>query len=166
MELPLVLLLDNVRSTHNVGAILRTAEAAGLVKVVLCGLTPTPIRPRDERLPHVSQRAHEAIAKTALGAEKYVAWQYAEDAALAVKDFKQHGYKVYALEQAPGSTSLFDWQPRFPAVLTLGHEVDGTSRELLKLADDVVEIPMYGHKESLNVSVAAGVALYHLRLTI
>ena len=114
-------------------------------------------------MPHVAERAQAALAKTALGAENYVSWQFAAEAVVAVDDYKNRGYTIYALEQTATSSPLFQCRPRFPALLVLGHETAGVSQELLALADEVVEIPMAGRKESLNVSVAAGIALYSFR---
>ena len=163
MKMPLTLLTHDVRSAHNIGAILRTIDAVGAAEVVLCGLTPTPKRPDDARLPHVIARAEAALAKTALGAQQSVSWQYQADAVAAARQYKQRGYHVYALEQAAGSLSLFEWQPRFPALLIVGNELTGLKPDLLDLADAVVEIPQFGNKESLNVATAAGIALYAAR---
>lgn len=162
MKLPITLVLDHVRSAHNVGAIFRTAEAVGASQIITCGLTPHPKIAQDERLPHVAERTHHAIAKTALGAERSVPCRHMADAQAALDYLRADGLTIYALEQSPGAISVFDWQPRLPCAIMLGHERSGISDQILKQADQTIEIPQYGAKESLNVAVAAGVALYHL----
>ncbi|HSX48365.1 MAG TPA: TrmH family RNA methyltransferase [Candidatus Nanoarchaeia archaeon] len=157
-----VVLLDNVRSAVNVGAIWRTAEAAGVTKLVLTGITPHPAITSDQRLPYVVARDEAQLAKTALGAEKTLAFEYYEDSLEAIRHLKQSGYKVCAIEQIEGSTSLLGWQPESHVVLVLGTEVNGLSEDVLSVCDEIVEIPMFGRKESLNVSVAAGIILYNL----
>ena len=159
MQLPLTLVLGNIRSAHNVGAILRTAAAFDVKKVVLCGLTPTPPRPNDTRLPHVVERAMRAINKTALGAAESISWQYQPDIVEYVLGLKQ---PVFALEQSPDSTSLLSWRPTLPLALVVGSETLGVDPAVLKAATGIIEIPMPGHKESLNVAVATAIATYHL----
>jgi len=161
-KLPVVILLDNVRSAYNVGSIFRTADAVGLQIVVCCGYTPYPVIKDDPRPQFEADKTTALIAKTALGAETNVSCLRFEDSADAVVLFRAQGYQIVALEQADRTTSLFSFAPKFPLVLTLGHEVSGHDQSLLSLADEVVEIPMVGKKESLNVSVAAGIALYQL----
>lgn len=157
-----ILITNNIRSAHNVGSLLRTADAAGVEKVIFTGITPYPKRAGDTRLPHIAEGAHKQISKTALGAEATVKWEYFADIAEAINVLKRQNYQIVALEQAPNSTPLFNWQPKFPVALIIGHEVTGVEKSVLELCDQIVEIPQYGSKESLNVSVAAGVALYHL----
>jgi 23S rRNA (guanosine2251-2'-O)-methyltransferase len=159
MQLPLTLVLDDVRSAHNVGAILRTAAAFDVKKVVLCGLTPTPPRLHDSRLPHVVDRALRAINKTALGATELLSWEYQPDVVAYTSKLKQ---PLYVLEQAEQSTSLLSWRPTLPLALVVGSETQGVNPAVLTAAAGVIEIPMPGHKESLNVSVAAAIATYHL----
>ena len=163
-SLPVVVLLDNIRSAYNVGAIFRTANGAGVEAVVCCGYTPYPLLTGDKRLKFEAEKVTDAIAKTALGSQN-LPCKHFDEARQAVEFYRSKGYQIVALEQTEDSVKLFDFQPRFPLVLTLGHEVEGTDASLLKLADTVVEIPMHGAKESLNVSVAAGIALYQLRQT-
>jgi 23S rRNA (guanosine2251-2'-O)-methyltransferase len=146
--LPVTVLLDNVRSAYNTGAFLRTADAAGCQKVYLCGITG---RPPDA-----------GIAKTALGAEETVAWEYWSDPLMAVRELRGRGYEIAAIETSVPSVDLFDWRPAFPVCLLVGHEVDGVRQELLELCDTRVRIPMLGRKHSLNVATAGGVALYEL----
>lgn len=163
MQMPkLVVLLANLRSLYNVGSIMRTADAAGVEAVVCCGFTPYPEVPNDPRPAYEIRRTTAAIAKTALGAEQTVTCFYFANPAEGIKHYRMQSYRIAALEQASDAKKLFTYQPKFPMVLTLGHEVDGHNQDILKLADDIIEIPMAGHKESLNVSVAAGVAMYQL----
>lgn len=146
------LILHNIRSAQNVGAIFRTADAAGVGKIYLTGYTPTPI----DRF----GRAEAKITKTALGAEKSIPWESFKTAAPLIKKLKKEGTQVVAVEQASDSVPYTTWKPAIPLALILGNEVKGISSSLLKLCDRIVEIPMRGEKESLNVSVAAGIVLF------
>lgn len=159
----LTLLLVDIRSAHNVGSIFRTADAFGVDQVICTGITPYPTTPADSRLPHIHNKATAMIAKTALGAERTVKFDYLNDPVEAIDKFKTIGNKIYALEQNAKSVTLNKFRPEYPCVLVLGNEVKGLSRRLLDKCDEIVEIPMQGAKESLNVSVAAGIALYALR---
>lgn len=144
-----ILLLENIRSLHNVGAMFRTADGAGWGKLILCGYTGTP---PDRR-----------IEKVSLGAEEFVAWEQAPSCAQACQDLKADGYTLVALEQTDRAEDLFehDFQGEKLA-LVVGNEVEGVSEEVLELCDHHIEIPMQGQKASLNVSVAAGIAMYGL----
>jgi 23S rRNA (guanosine2251-2'-O)-methyltransferase len=145
----LTLILHNLRSSHNVGAILRTADAVGVSRVIAVGTTPYPELPHDTRPPHVRSSNTLAIAKSALGAER--------------SDLKKSGVTILGLEQAINSTDLFAFKrPNGPIALIVGPEVSGIEPEVLEICDEILEIPMHGQKESLNVSVAAGIALYQL----
>lgn len=157
-----MLLLHNIRSTYNVGAIFRTAEGFGVNKIILSGYTPYPEQPDDERLPHLRQKITQQIAKTALGAEKLVKNQYIANPIEVINSTRKKGYRIIALEQAKNSHKLPDYQTPNKYLLMLGEEVEGISPQLLRLADDIIEIPMHGQKESFNVSVATGIALYQL----
>jgi 23S rRNA (guanosine2251-2'-O)-methyltransferase len=148
-----VVVLDNIRSLYNTGSILRTADAAGVERVVLCGITPRPDQ---------GSRQRRAIAKTALGAEDSVSWEHQSDAASALRTLAADGYQLVAVETAPDAVNLFEWTPRWPVCLVFGHEVDGVSSSLAPHVDAVIRIPMLGHKRSLNVATAAGVVLYEL----
>jgi len=148
-----VVLLDNVRSLYNTGSILRTADATGVERVVLCGITPRPDQ---------GGRQRRAIAKTALGAEESVAWEYQADTETALRALAADGYHIVALETSAAAVDLFTWSPAWPLCLVLGHEREGISDELAPLLDTVIRIPMLGRKGSLNVATAAGVALYEL----
>lgn len=158
----LTLVLDNLRSCHNVGAILRTADAVGVSRVIASGTTPYPEIAGDTRPPHIRLSNTRAIAKTALGAEKTVPLTYTPDLKISLSELKTSGSQILALEQAPGSVNLLDY--RAPAdqtiVLVVGSETEGVSPAALELADTTLEIPMIGAKESLNVAVATGIALY------
>ena len=139
-------ILDNIRSRENVGSIFRTADAVGVSKIYLCGITPT--------LPH------EKISKTALGAQMYVPWEYCKQTHRLLKKFKKDKINIVGLEQTKDSKNIFKFKPKYPLALILGNEVRGLSPQILKYCNKKISIPMYGKKEILNVSVAAGVALY------
>ncbi len=146
----MIVLVHNIRSMHNVGAIFRSADAFGISEVMLSGYTPTPPRPE--------------INKTAIGAEEFVSWKYVEEGAEAVQNLKENGYYLVGLEQTTHSTPLpdFEAQAHKKMCIVVGSEVSGIDDELLPLLDECVAIPQFGHKHSLNVSVAAGVILYAL----
>lgn len=156
----IILLLHNIRSTHNVGSIFRTAEGFGVNKIILSGYTPYPTMPHDKRLPHIREKLTNQIHKTALGAEQMVPFEYIEQPNLLA--LKQAGYHIVALEQSPRSIVLRDYQSPQKIALLLGEEVHGITPELLAECDDILEIPMQGKKESFNVSVAGAIALYEL----
>ena len=161
----LVLIAHNLRSAHNVGALLRTAEGLGVRQVFLTGYTPYPLAAGDDRLPHLAQKVDKRIAKTALGAEKLVAWQYAPDINTVLAGLKKQGFAVAALEQSPYSTKLPGFQPPAKLALIAGREIEGIEPEILAVCDHVLEIPMFGRKESFNVAQAAAMSLYHLRFS-
>lgn len=147
---PLLLILENIRSMHNVGSVFRTADAFLLEGIYLCGYTPTP--------------PHRDIHKTALGATETVAWKYYKNAVEAIKDLRNADYKIWAIEQAVESISLRDFIPsaNHPIALVFGNEVSGISEEALSLCDGCIEIPQYGMKHSLNISVSAGMAVWEV----
>lgn len=163
MDRDLVIIAHNIRSTHNVGSLMRTCEGFGVKKIYLSGYTPYPQTGEEDRLPHVVRKLNQQISKTALGAEKIVDWQHTRAIEQLVSDLKSENYTIVALEQTSKSLQLNRYDPPSKVALLLGEEVDGIDKELLKLCDEAVEIPMLGKKESFNVSVAAAVALYHLR---
>lgn len=148
LRLPVAILLDNVRSMYNVGAFFRTADGAGIERLLLSGITARPPK--------------SAITKTALGAEMRVTWQPVENASETVKSLRSEGYEIAAIETSERAIDLFDWQPRFPACVLFGHEVDGLSSALLELCDTHVRIPMLGLKHSLNVASAGAIVMYEL----
>lgn len=149
-KVPLTVVLDNVRSQHNIGAVFRTADAFRLEQVILCGICCCP--------------PNQEIHKTALGAEDSVSWQYFKDTTDAVRLLRQQGYVVLAIEQAADSTMLHDLriEPDKRYAVVLGHEVWGVSQQVIDIADDCVEIPQFGTKHSLNVSVTAGIVIYEI----
>src|SRR5690606_20448343 len=120
---------------------------------------------KDNRLPHIAKRANNQIAKTALGAEESINWEYSQDVFELIDNLKSGNFRIIALEQHNTSIKLPDYNPPGKIALLLGEEINGVESELLKKCDDIVEIPMLGTKESFNVSVAAAIALYHLRFT-
>jgi tRNA G18 (ribose-2'-O)-methylase SpoU len=144
----LKILLHNVRSMHNVGAAFRSADAFGINEILISGFTPTPPRPE--------------ITKTAIGAEKHVDWQQINELQEELGELKKSGYLLVGLEQTTESVALPDYEPPSDKKICLvfGNEVTGVDDELLPLIEDFVEIPQFGHKHSLNVSVTVGVALY------
>lgn len=148
-RLPLCVVLNNIRSLHNVGSIFRTADGAGVEKLWLCGATGYP--------------PQGGIAKTALGAENHVPWEYRPDIVPLVRELKAQGYQIAVLEQTEGSIAHDAFVPKAPVCLIIGNEVTGISDELMSLCDEAVEIEMAGIKNSLNAAVAFGIAVYHLR---
>lgn len=157
------LVLDNIRSRENVGSIFRTADAAGVSKIYLCGITPRPSQYQVSSIKY--QGETDKIAKTALGAEKWVPWEYHKQTLRLLKKLRDEGLELIALEQTKDSTNIFKLKSlgSRPTALVLGNEVKGLSPEILKYCDKKISIPMYGRKESLNVSVAAGIAVYQLK---
>ncbi len=156
----IIVIAHNIRSTHNVGAIFRTAEGFGITKIILSGYTPYPKITQDPRLPHIAEKLEKQINKTALGAESIVPFEYIEYPPLEY--LKMQGYKIIALEQDPKSIPLSKYSAPEKVALLLGEEVEGITPELLAECEDIIEIPMVGKKESFNVSVATGIALYAL----
>jgi 23S rRNA (guanosine2251-2'-O)-methyltransferase len=158
----IAVILADIRSTYNVGAILRTCEGFGVIDIYVCGYTPYPLIEGDTRLPHIWEKITKDIHKTALGAERALSIHVIPDTLDAINMLREAGYTIVALEQNAHSVALPSYQPKNNVAILLGREVEGVSPELLTSCDDIVEIPMYGKKESFNVSVAAGIALYHL----
>lgn len=157
----IALIAHNIRSTHNIGAIFRTAEGFGVSKIICSGYTPYPtLGPDDPRLPHIRDKLTKQIHKTALGAETIVPFSYTN-----TPDFKalrSDGYRIVGLEQDARSVPLPLYAPSTKVALLLGEEIEGIATTLRDKCDDLIEIPMQGKKESFNVSVATGVALYAL----
>jgi 23S rRNA (guanosine2251-2'-O)-methyltransferase len=158
----IVVIAHNIRSTHNVGAIFRTSEGFGVSKIILSGYTPYPLTQGDSRLPHISRKLSDQIHKTALGAEQIVPFEYRLTPDFAT--LRADGYTIVGLEQDARSTMLPDYQSPYKVALLLGEEVEGIEQGLRQQCDDLIEIPMIGKKESYNVSVATGIALYALSL--
>jgi 23S rRNA (guanosine2251-2'-O)-methyltransferase len=162
-NISLRLILSDIRSTLNVGAILRTADASGIELVYACGYTPYPQVIDDSRPPHVADANQRAIAKTALGAERAVTVRHLPDTMSAIHEAHLEGFKIIVVEQAESSLNLYHYQLQEPSALVLGNEVIGIDTEILELADVVLELPMIGRKESLNVATTAGIVMYQLR---
>lgn len=149
MKNDFVIILPNIRSCHNVGAIFRTADAFRVGKLFLVGYTAHPPKPQ--------------IDKVSLGAETWIPWDKREELLPLITELKEEGYSIVALEEVEESMSLGEYQPKGPVALVLGNEVDGVSEDVLAQCDAIVHIPMLGKKRSLNVSVAAGVAMHAIR---
>ncbi len=151
-----ILIIDNVRSAHNVGSMFRTSDGAGVTRIVLVGYTPAPI----DRF----GRAQAEIVKTSLGASAMIPWEQkgsGEEILALIDELKQEGFTIVSLEQTPSSVSLYDFPVPEKVAYIVGNEIDGVSTELLEVSDIVVDIPMAGEKESLNVGVATGIVLFH-----
>ena len=148
LRLPVALLLDNIRSMYNVGAFFRTADGAGVERLLLSGITARPPK--------------SAITKTALGAENRVLWQSVADPKSEIESLRSAGYEIAAIETSDRALDIFEWKPRFPVCVLFGHEVDGLSKDLLELCDTHVRIPMLGLKHSLNVASAGAIVMYEL----
>jgi len=156
----IIVIAHNIRSTHNVGAIFRTAEGFGVKKIILSGYSPYPRIANDTRLPHISEKLTLQIHKTALDAEEMVPFEYQEVPPLV--ELKAAGYRIVGLEQEDRSINLADYSAPEKIALLIGEEVHGIEAELLAQCEDILEIPMVGKKESFNVSVATGIALFSL----
>ncbi len=149
-KLPLTVVLDNVRSLNNIGSVFRTSDAFRVEHIALCGITATP--------------PHREIHKTALGAEESVDWSYHEETAVCVKELKERGYRVYAVELAHESLKLDKDTVATdrPIALVFGNEIEGVQEEVMSLCDGFLEIPQYGTKHSLNVSCAAAIVIWEI----
>ena len=156
----IIIIAHNIRSTHNVGAIFRSSDGFGVSKIILSGYTPYPTILNDTRLPHISRKLTDQIHKTALGAEEIIPFEYQEHPDIAT--LKDAGYTIVGLEQDQRSVMLQHYKPPEKIALLLGEEVEGITLDMRQLCDDLVEIPMVGKKESFNVSVASGFAVYAL----
>lgn len=149
-KMPVVIVLDDVRSAYNVGSIFRTADAFRISGIYICGISATP--------------PHKDISKTALGATESVEWKYFQDVQVAVKSLKDNGYRVYAIEQVDESISLDQFQPEKESKIAIifGHEVFGVKEGLFPIIDGCIEIPQFGTKHSFNVAISAGIVLWEL----
>ena len=148
-KIPVCVVLNNIRSLYNVGSIFRTADGAGIEKVWICGITGHP--PKNQ------------IAKTALGAEESVIWEYRRDIIDVLTELKQNDWDIVLLEQMEQSVPYQEWMPQKPTCLIVGNEIEGVDDQILSLCDRAIEIEMDGLKNSLNVAVAFGVVIYHAR---
>ena len=156
-KLPVTVLLNSIRSSYNVGSIFRTSDGAMIEQLILCGYTPHP--PIDSE-----NTGNKDVLKTALGSTQSVKWQYIKNAVEAIKEIKAKGIKICALELTENSKPYSDIiQYEFPLCLVVGNEITGVSQEILDLCDYSIEIPQYGIKQSLNVAVAYGIAIFALR---
>jgi tRNA G18 (ribose-2'-O)-methylase SpoU len=151
-----VAVLDNLRSVYNVGSIFRTCNAVGVEKIILCGTTPTPLDKKGNK--------RKDFAKVALGAEDTLSWEYAEETISKIKELKQKNYNIVALEQGENSVDYknVDISGKEHIAFVIGNEVDGITANVLEQSDVLAEIPMLGTKESLNVTIAFGVAVYRI----
>lgn len=147
---PFMLVMDNVRSLHNIGSLFRTADAFRLEGIYLCGITATP--------------PHREIHKTALGATESVQWEYREETTDAISELKEKGYMILSVEQTEGAVLLDQVQlsDNQKYALVFGHEIRGVDQDVVDLSDQCIEIPQYGTKHSLNISVAAGIVIWEL----
>lgn len=148
LKLPVTLFLDNIRSMYNVGSFFRTADGAGVERIILSGITARP--------------PMRAITKTALGAEERVHWTASNDVMATAADLRQNHYELAAIETSNRAVDIFDWQPKFPVCVFFGHEVLGLPVEVLDACDTHVRLPMLGLKHSLNVASAGAVVMYEL----
>lgn len=158
----MALILSDIRSTFNVGSIMRSADCFGVKHIFFAGYTPYPKYNGDTRLPHLADKITRAIHKTALGAEITIPFDLYDDTQKAITAARKQGYVIAALEQSPTSQALHKYHPPTKLALILGNEIEGVSMQTLSTSDVILEIPMKGHKESLNVSISAAVALYAL----
>lgn len=161
----IVVLVHNIRSTFNIGSIFRTCDGFGVKEIIFSGYSPYPTLNDDDRLPHVSQKLTSQIAKTALGAEKLVPFRYSNNIESTINSLKSDGYTVIGLEQTENSHKLQDFRTlkiSDKVALLIGEEVNGINSNLVKLCNLCLEIDMFGKKESFNVSVATGIALYEM----
>lgn len=148
----IVIILDNIRSVHNVGAILRTADGAGVSEVILCGITPTP--------------EHKKVHKTALNAEEYINWKYFKNTEEAINYVRSNGYTIYSIEQDENSKDINQIEIMNKSAFLFGNEITGVSPSIKQLSDFIVELPMNGKKNSLNVSTCVGIVTYYAKLQV
>lgn len=159
----IILIAHNLRSCHNVGSLLRTADGLGVSKVILSGYTPHPARPHDTRLPHEVAKITKQIHKTALGAEQTVNWEWHANIVSVIQKLQKNGFAVAALEQAADARDLTRYHAPENIALLVGRETQGVEPDVLAVCDVALEIPMFGQKESFNVVQAAAMALYQCR---
>ena len=150
---PIVVLLNDIRSLHNIGAVFRTCDAMAVEKLYLCGITATP--------------PHREIRKTAIGASESVNWEYQKNAIEVIKKYQKSGYKIIAVEQTDKAISLenFNWNKE-KTLLIFGNEVNGVDQDLINESDISIEIPQWGTKHSFNISVSAGIVLWSIKMQI
>ncbi len=159
----IIVIAHNIRSAHNIGSIFRSSDCFGVSEIILSGYSPYPAVDNDTRLPHIVHKLTDQIHKTALGAEKTVPYSYSKE--IPLDALANRGYSLVALEQSLNSTVLSSYTPSDKIALILGEERYGITKDILERCETTLEIPQQGDKESLNVSVAAGICLYHLSQT-
>lgn len=145
-----VVICDGLRSLFNVGSVFRTSDGVGVDKIYLCGITGKPDIPKAKR----------KISKVALGAQDFIEWEYVKQSWRLIEKLKKEGYQIISLEQTPRSINYTKFKPKFPLALIIGNESNGVKKSLLNRSDKIIDIPMRGQKESLNVSVAFGIVAY------
>lgn len=160
------LVVEDIRSAHNVGSILRTAEGLGVYEVALCGYTPYPKHSTDDRPPYLADKIHNRISKTSLGAESSQRWQHFDSSAQAISRYNNRKPLVIGLEQTPSSVPITTVVTKKDTVLVVGNEVEGVKQDTLAQCDVIAELPMHGSKESFNVSVATAMALFYISLML
>lgn len=163
MKRSIIIIAHNLRSTHNVGSLLRTADGLGVDQVIFSGITPYPSLKNDTRLPHLSLKIDRQINKTALGAQKHQIWSYTDSLNYEIKKLKLQDYLIVAVEQTCNSINLPSFKPPQKLVLIFGREVEGLEKEIIQQCSICLEIPMLGRKESFNVVQAMAIATYHCR---
>lgn len=163
MNRQIILIAHNLRSCHNVGSLLRTAEGLGVNQVFLTGYTPYPMTEHDNRLPHLARKIDQQIRKTALDAEKNINWSHDGSIQSCISGLRARGYIIAALELDTSAKALPAYDAPEKIALIVGREVEGIERDVLDLSDICIQIPMLGKKESFNVVQAAAMALYHMR---
>ncbi len=161
----IIVIAHDIRSCHNIGSLFRTAEGLGIKKIYLTGYTPYPISSEDQRLPYIAQKIDRQIEKTALGASKNLPWNHDSDIVHTLTFLHNEGFRLIALEQNENSHPLPSFIPSTKTALIVGNEVDGLPDEVLKICDAIIEIPMFGKKESFNVVQAAAMAMYQIRFS-
>ena len=159
----IIVVINDIRSSHNVGALLRTCDAMAVEKVIFSGYSPYPKLENDERLPHIYNKLTKDINKTALGAQDNLNLIHVEDIYKNIFELKKVGYSIVSLEQADNSTKMQEYRPTDKIVLIIGNELNGVESRILDMSDTIVEIEMLGKKESLNVASATAIALYCMR---
>lgn len=163
MKPEIVLIAHNLRSCENVGSLLRTADGLGIKSVYLTGYTPYPKQNNDNRLPYLSLKIDKRIKKSSLGAENFVDWHHNDQIEPILVELKKKNFKIIALEQTSNAIELSKYKPNDNIAIIIGREVEGIEKDILKKADDVIFIPMFGKKESFNVTQAAAMAIYRFR---
>jgi 23S rRNA (guanosine2251-2'-O)-methyltransferase len=166
MAKQIIVIAHNVRSTHNIGSMFRLADGLAIDKVYLTGYSPHPFSDDDNRLPHLAKKIDKQINKTALGATQSVPWEAHENIMALIEELKRQDWTICSLEQTPQAQELNSFRPPKKVAIIVGSEIGGLPAEVIKACNASVEIPMFGVKESFNVSTALAMALYHIRFGI